>query len=235
MPRSRRARRSQLGDLEARLGRPVEALAAYRRAERAGVREPVVLVAIGRAQRATGDLQGAEQSLRGAVALEPQHGPALVELGALLTDSNRAGEAVPLLRGARELDASDERTNLTLARALRLSGAHSDAIEVLATGGSPQDVRALRELAHSQQAGGDLGGAQGSLERAIQLQPDDPALRDQLAGVLEAAGDPGRAQSERAFAARITERAVDGRRRPKRARRSGWSTSTRSSRASRQA
>jgi tetratricopeptide (TPR) repeat protein len=199
------APRSQvvLGDLEARLGRPVEALAAYRGADSAGVREPEVLVAIGRAQRATGDLAGAEKSLRSAVELAPKHGPALVELGALLTDSNRAAEAVPVLRSAHEISANDAHTNLELARALRLTGANADAVEVLVTGGTPQDVAALRELAACQQAAGNPDAAQVSLERAIRLEPDDPALRNQLAGVLDASGDAGRAQSERAVAARI--------------------------------
>ena len=194
----------QLGDLESRLGRPVEAVAAYRQAQSAGARGPELLVGIGRAQRATGDAAGAEQSLRQAVSLAPQHGPALVELGALLTESNRAVEAVPLLRTAREVRADDPRTNLTLARALRMTGAHSDAIDVLATGGSVQDVRALREIAQSQQAAGDLDGAQVSLARAKKLEPDDPGLREQLAGVLEAAGDALGAAGERALASRVS-------------------------------
>ena len=69
-----------------------------------------------------------------------------------------------------------------LARALRLTGANADAIEILATGGTTADVRALRELAHSQQATGDLAGARATLTRAIELEPDDASLREQLAG-----------------------------------------------------
>ncbi len=193
---------AQLGDLEARLGRPVEALAAYRTAQSAGVRSPELLTAIGRAQHANGDATGAERSLRAAVALAPHHGPALIELGALLTDSNRAAEAVPLLRTAQQIEA-DPHGNLMLARALRLTGANADAIEILATGGSADDVRAMRELAQSQQASGDLEGARATLTRAIAIEPDDASLREQLAGVLDAVADAVGAAGQRALASRL--------------------------------
>ncbi len=192
----------QRGDLEARLGRSVDALAAYRTAQTAGTRTPELLVAIGRAQRATGDASGAERSLREAVALAPRHRPALTELGALLTDSNRASEAVPLLRSAQEIK-TDPRGNLMLARALRLTGANADAVEVLATGGSTDDVRVLRELAHSQQASGDFKGARATLSRAVALEPDEPSLREQFAGVLDTVADVAGAAGQRALASRL--------------------------------
>jgi tRNA A-37 threonylcarbamoyl transferase component Bud32/Flp pilus assembly protein TadD len=192
----------QLGDLETRLGRPVEALAAYREAQSAGVRSPELLTAIGRAQRRSGDAAGAERSLRQAIAIAPRHGPALTELGVMFTDSNRAAEAVPLLRTAQQIEA-DPGGNLMLARALRLTGANADAIEVLATGGTTTDVRALRELAHSQQASGDLEAARSTLQRAVALEPDDASLREQLAGVLDAVADAVGAAGQRALAARL--------------------------------
>ena len=198
---------TQLGDLETRLGRPIDALAAYRGAQSSGTRTPELLVAIGRAQRASGDAGGAERSLREAVSLAPRHGPALTELGALLTDSNRAAEAVPLLRTARELRADDAPNNLALARALMMTGANSDAIEVLASGGTLSDVRAMRELARAQQANGDLAGARATLTRAVEIEPDDATLRKQLASLLDAAADTVAAAGQRALAARLAGKA----------------------------
>ncbi|HKA15042.1 MAG TPA: protein kinase, partial [Myxococcota bacterium] len=208
------------GDLEARLGRPVEALAAYRIAQSAGARTPDLLVAIGRAQRASGDAGGAERSLREAVRLAPQSGPALVELGALLTDSDRASEAVPLLRSAQKIQ-SDPHGNLMLARALRLTGANADAIDVLVTGGTVADVRALRELAQSQRASGDLAGARATLTRAVALEPDDASLREQLAGVLDAVADAVGAAGQRALASRLAGGAASSAGAPSSARAAG--------------
>ena len=90
-----------------------------------------------------------------------------------------------------------------LARALRLTGANADAIEILATGGSVADVRAMRELAQSQQASGDLEGARATLTRAIAIEPDDASLREQLAGVLDAVADAVGAAGQRALASRL--------------------------------
>jgi tetratricopeptide (TPR) repeat protein len=194
---------AQRGDLEARIGRPVEAIAAYRSAQSAGVRTPDLLTALGRAQRASGDKSGAERSLREAIALAPKHAPALTELGVVLTESNRAAEAVPLLREAHEIRADDAPNNVALARALIMTGANTDAIEVLGAGGSLADVRAMREVARAQQASGDVAAARKTLARAVAIAPDEPSLREQLAGVLEAAKDAAGAAGQRDLAARL--------------------------------
>ena len=74
---------------------------------------------------------------------------------------------------------------------------------MLATGGSVADVRAMRELAHSQQASGDLEGARATLTRAVAIEPDDASLREQLAGVLDAVADAVGAAGQRALASRL--------------------------------
>ncbi len=191
---ARAARR--LGDLEQQLGRPTEAALAYRRAASAGDSGADLWVALGRAQNASGDTAGAEQSLRKALSLEPRHAPALVELGTVLVETERAEEALPLLRTAREIQPADTMTNIAMARALRLTGANEDAIEVLATGGDMDDVRVLRELSRSQEAAGDRAGARASLERAIELEPSDPDLRTRLAAAREASGEGPVAKGE---------------------------------------
>src|SRR4030095_1637290 len=147
----------------------------------AGVRTREILTGMGRAQLASGDKVGAERSLREAVELGPQHVPAHTALGVVLIESNRPSEAVPVLLSAHKMSAGDAPNNVALARALRLTGANADAIEVLASGGNQKDVRAMRELAHAQQASGDVAGARATLTRAVEIEPDDPSLREQLA------------------------------------------------------
>jgi len=191
-----------LGDLESRLGRPAEAVAAYREATRAGVSDPAVHVAAARAHRALGDDDAAERSLRRAVKRAPDHVPAVVELGALLAETQRPDEARPLLERARRLGPDDD-DRFALARGLRLVGSETQAYEVLVTGEPLDDPRLLREAAASQRALGDLAGARESLGRAIELEPTDPTLRDALAGVLEDAGEPAAADDARVVASRL--------------------------------
>ena len=199
----------------ARLDRPAEALAAYRSAQTAGAKSPELLVAIGRAKRATGDAPGAEQSLREAIKLAPRHGPALTELGALLTDSNRAAEAVPLLQSARDIRKDDPKNNLMLARALRLTGANADALEILATGGSLADVRALREMAQTQQASGDLEGARTTLAKAVALEPDDARCASNCARAMRSPTPWARRASARSRAGSRAARPAAQRLRPR--------------------
>jgi tetratricopeptide (TPR) repeat protein len=194
----------QLGALEARLGRHDEALAAYNRAIQAGASGPAVLVGKGRSEHALGHDEAAEHTLRRAISLAPDDAPALVALGSILSESDRNAEAIPLLRKARVIQPADPQTHLSLARALRLNGEYDEAIEVLAAGGSLEDVQRLRELARSQTAAGDLEGADTTLLRAVRLVPNDADLREQRARVLDASGNTAEAEAERALATRVS-------------------------------
>lgn len=94
----------ELGALEARLGRPAEALVAYRRARNGGVGPPAVLTAIGRAHRELGATAESERALRSALEVAPDDDAAQGELGVLYADAERYSEAVELLRAAHGQD-----------------------------------------------------------------------------------------------------------------------------------
>ena len=183
------------GNLEVRLGRPDQALAAFRSAIRGGSDDAQAWVGQGSAQRALGRHDEAETSLRKAVELEPESAPALTELGVLLTDRERPAEAVPLLRRAHAVEAANTTSQLALARALRLSGDSEDAVEVLVTGAPLQNALMLRELARSQEAAGDADEARKTLARAVQLRPYDPELREQAVELEAHAAEAGASES----------------------------------------
>ena len=175
------------GRLEAQLGRPAQALEAYRQVAATGAADAETWTGVGTAQAALGQNDAAEDSLRRALKLEPDHAPALSRLGVLLTESDRAAEAVPVLRRAHQLEPARDDTRLALARSLRHSGATSEAADVLTSDGTPESLPALRELADLQRASGDEAGARDTLARAVELRPFDPELRASYAEVLSAA------------------------------------------------
>ncbi|MEM7413131.1 MAG: protein kinase [Myxococcota bacterium] len=193
-----------LGRLEARLGRPAEARAAFQEALDAGHSEAETWSGLGTAAARAGDLAAAEPALRKAIELDTSQPDAVVELAVILVESDRASEAQPLLAKAQELAPTRVPTQLRLARSLRLVGSHSDAAVVLSSGGSIEDVRLLREAARNETARGDSEAARAHLTRAAELKPHDPVLQEELADALEATGHSSGAIEARQLAAVLT-------------------------------
>jgi tetratricopeptide (TPR) repeat protein len=192
-----------IGALDASLGRPEQALDAYLEAVAAGAESPAVRVDMGRAQRALGDEAAAEDSFEKALELDATHPAALSELGALYTDTSRAGDALPLLERARNLDPHDAELRRRHAQALGAVGRPQDAVDALtldAQSAAPADLQLGASLSMTL---GDADGAQKMLTQAIHLDPGDPALREDLARVFEAQGDAASAESERLFAQQL--------------------------------
>ncbi len=187
------------GALEERLGRPAEALAAYRRAAGAGVGTPELLVATGRTQRALGQTEPARASLESALAATPQNPAALSELAALYIEAGRPALALPMLEAARAADAHDRTIRQRHALALQASGRTDEAVALLA---AEDAVRAeLQLVAEIETARGDLAAARSALNRAVAADPLDPTLRTKSAEVLESLGDRAAAASERQIVA----------------------------------
>lgn len=113
-----------VGDRLLAAGEAELALDSYLRAA-AGPRgaTPEVRVAMAQANVALGRLGQAEQLLRGVVAEEPRNAPALNNLGVVLLELGRTGEAHGLFRSAFALQPSPEiRENLRVSGA-RMAGA----------------------------------------------------------------------------------------------------------------
>jgi tetratricopeptide (TPR) repeat protein len=196
-----------LGALEERLGHPKEAQLAYRRAVRGGARAPVVLAALGRTEHRLGDTPAAERTLHGALKIAPKDPDALRELGVVYTETDRAADALPLLREAHDLDPSDSRTRMTMSRALRLTGDAEEALNLLTTRPGEAGPETLAEIASIQAEQGNLEAARASFAKAVELAPAEPELRRELAVVLEKLGDAAGALAARQLASMFS---VDG-------------------------
>jgi tetratricopeptide (TPR) repeat protein len=193
----------ELGALEARLGRPAEALVAYRRARNGGVGTPAVLTAIGRAHRELGATAESERALRSALEVAPDDVAAQGELGVLYADAGRYSEAVELLRAVHGPDPHNPGVRRGLARALRATGDTDEALALLSGTSTTANATDLGEAASIHLERGDLDAARDTLNRAIALAPDDPDLRGRHADLLEASGDAESAGLERQRAAAL--------------------------------
>jgi tetratricopeptide (TPR) repeat protein len=192
-----------LGSLEERLGRPAEALSAYRRAKDGGENTAIVLTAIGRNQRKLGQSSEAQQTLEAALELAPLDPDASEELGVVHLEAGRGGEALELLRQARKQRGRPTPSgNYTTALALRATGSYEDALALLR--GEYESPKSLRLAAEIQQEQGDLDAAAVTMSQAIALDPDDPASRNQLALLLESMGDVAGAAAQRQWASVFT-------------------------------
>jgi tetratricopeptide (TPR) repeat protein len=197
----------ETGTLEERLGRPAQALAAYRRAAGAGLGTPELLVATGRTQRALGQVGPARTTLEAALAKSPDDPKVLSELGALHLEQGAPTHALAMLQAAYRAESDDPQVRQRYARALQANGQVEESIALLRSDGA--GPRELRLAAQLQSDRGDASGASESLARAIQAEPLDPTLRTKRAELLESMGDAAAARAERQLAA-LLEGGSDG-------------------------
>ncbi len=147
---------------------------------------PGGLNALGRERYRQGDLEGAAELFRRAVAADPRHFPSRLNLGAVLTRLGRPDEAVGECLKAVELDPSQAKAHFHLANAYFAKSWWEEA---------------LTEYEKAVELQGDLAGAhfglgvlflnRGWVERAVaawerylELEPDSPraaALRESIA------------------------------------------------------
>src|SRR5262249_9609688 len=121
----------ETGVLEERLGRPGEALAAYRRASGSGLATHELLGATGRAQRAPGQTDAARLSLEAALKQTPGDPAALSELGALHLDQGAPTLALGMLKAAYHAESDDPIVRQRYARALQASGQTDESLALL--------------------------------------------------------------------------------------------------------
>jgi putative thioredoxin len=135
--------------------------------------------------------KGDEESLRAALALEPDHTSAVLGLAALLTERGDGAEALTLL--SRLPETPDVRK--AAARA-RLTQAHSD--------GSPSGA-ADGPIALGVASGTEAGSLDERLDALLERAGEDEAARQELLDVLETMDDDDlrRARYRKALAARL--------------------------------
>jgi predicted CXXCH cytochrome family protein len=184
---------SALGSLHAARGRLEEAAAAYGRALE---RDPTyVQAAINLAdlQRATGDEDAAEQTLRTAIARMPGSAPVHHALGLALIRQRQSAEAIAELARAAKLAPDDPRFAYVYAVALHDTGKPAEAIRTLQAAMSrhPYDREILVALASYKAEGGDKAAARAYARLLLELEPDNPGIA-QFAGSLGAEAAPRR-------------------------------------------
>jgi len=195
------ARESAL--LRTRIGEPMQALAPAERALQLGASDALLLEALGSARRAAGDALGAKTAFEQALTLAPQAPGPLMGLGEIAMQSGDTAAANARLEQALEVAPGHTPTRLALAGLMRATG-HVDAALALLEGnpGGP-NADLLRETASIHAAQGDLAGAEGMLETAMELAPANIALSQELAKLREAGGDTAGAESLRKLTDRL--------------------------------
>ncbi len=158
-----------------------------------------------------GDLDGAIEVLTRVARTATTSFNVNYYLGRSLVERRRFREAVPYLEKAAEMAPTRQTfaglgvapVYAYLAEALGGAGRTREASETLATGleaapGSPDLLRARGGLLQRQ---GDLAGARVALEKARQLDPDDPRLQVELASLYRRLGEvePARRAAEEAL------------------------------------
>jgi tetratricopeptide (TPR) repeat protein len=189
--------------LHTRLGESERALAPAERAAQLGAADAPLLEALGVARHRAGDTHGARAAFEQARALAPRAPGPLIGLGQIAIESGDTAAADVLLKQALEVAPHHTQTRLALAGAMRANGQVDGALAVLEghPGGPNADL--LRETASIRAAQGDLAGARGMLEEAMELAPANVTLTEELAKLREAGGDAAGAESLRKMAERM--------------------------------
>jgi Flp pilus assembly protein TadD len=166
---------------------------------------PEARTALGTFYAARGRPEGAERLLRSAIALEPRHVPAYVNLADLRRAQGRDADAEAVLREGLAANPDDASLHHALGLALVRLQRMPEALGELrrATELAPGDTRFAYVYAVGLNSTGKAQDALKEIDRALKLRPDDRELL--TAGALFAR-DAGVAPRAAAYAKRLQER-----------------------------
>jgi tetratricopeptide (TPR) repeat protein len=194
-----------------RMGSSDEALLVYEElgaAGPAGLGEHAgeVYAGLGAARQTAGDAAGAADAYTTALSIDPDQPDALQGKGELLLAAGKPAEAVAPLARAVDLESADAAARSSLARAYQAAGDPDAALQTLQADAVPLEdqPQVLMEAAKIQREKGDLAGAQLSLQKAVEIAPDDTPLRSALATVYAESGDTEAAAREEALVSALT-------------------------------
>jgi len=189
--------RVELGEvLAAHLGRPEDAMHAYRAALELDAQHPAALEGLKRLYRTAGQREGyldtLEAEIDAGVAPDPveRYAELALEWEAL---PNRLDRAAAAWQKLLAIDGAHPAAHHGLARVLRKAG-RWDALAAAArshlnvTSGAPERVAILLELADGLGRLDDLDGAARALQEVLTIDPQHPAALDALARVHDRAG-----------------------------------------------
>lgn len=138
-----------------------------------------------------GDLPAAERHYRSVLQAAPDTLDAYNLLGRLLVQSNRAGDAIPLLRHALDRNGGQSALWISYAEALLTYGAHEAAREAAekARQLTPKESEVLYIWAETQRAASAWVAAADGYRQLLAIRPDHAGAWLQLATCLQAMGD----------------------------------------------
>jgi tetratricopeptide (TPR) repeat protein len=206
--------RVKLGDAYMAAGKTTEASEQYAQSVTLSRGGAIPLAAAGAALVQQKKYPEAIETLRRAVAFDPNIGAARENYGAALTSSGRPAEAVAQFVAALRLDNGSRRSEILhgLGNAKRLSGRTDDGIA---------DINESIELKPTAAAWSDLGSAYSSkddatradvaFKQAIRLDPNLYDARMNYAALLSRTGQNDEAASQIREAMRLDPKAIEPR------------------------
>lgn len=138
----------------------------------------------------------AEQLYRTLLDFQPAHVPALVNLGTILLQRNKAEEAIEYLKKATELDAASSPAWFMMGVAQYRAGQDQHAIASLTETVrlDPANAPALLYLGNLETSAGNYEKAVGHFENALKIQPESPDAHFNLAWTYSRLGRTAQAR-----------------------------------------
>jgi Flp pilus assembly protein TadD len=176
--------------------KPVDALAAYRKASELTPKDPEPHLSAGLLHERQKEFSDAEAEYKQVLALDshstdshstdPQSTEAAIGLTNIYMKSARLSDAEPLLRRLATERPDDAGIHLQLARVLAAQGKKDDAIVEIQTALKlvPADSEAQRELADLYASAGKNDLAENTYRALVTTQPKDPELHRGLGQAL---------------------------------------------------
>lgn len=138
----------------------------------------------------------AEQLYRTLLDLQPSHVPALVNLGTILIQRNKAEEAIQYLKKATDLDASSSPAWFMMGVAQYRAGQDQQAMASLTETVrlDPANATALLYMGNLATSAGNYDQAVGYFENALKIQPESPEAHFNLAWTYSQLGRTAQAR-----------------------------------------
>jgi len=133
----------------------------------------------------SGDFEGAVESFRRAIEVDPEYGPAYVSLGTAYMRLDRLAEAARVFRRAIDIDQENASAWVGLGQTLKLQSNPDGAIEALeqALALDPTNADAAYTMALIYQDTGDLEREVEYLEQTVNLEPRNSLAQSRLADI----------------------------------------------------
>jgi tetratricopeptide (TPR) repeat protein len=156
---------------------------------------PVLLYNLGVAKTKTGDVRGAIDYYRKAIAANPRYSSALLNLSSLLRAQGELTEALRICRQAAEMDPKNSGVWINLGNIYGQLGSVEQAKNSYerAVALDPRNAEAVVNLGTAYQRLGNLEAARQQYEFAISLNPSQAAAYCDLGALLFQQGDTERA------------------------------------------